>query len=1225
MATSVNKNTFSSTYKDDYLDSDGYYRILFNSGKKLQARELTQMQTILQKQIERMGNNLFKDGTPILFGGHSVDNRYEFIQLDDALSNIPADTNTIVGETYVGTTSQVQFEILEVVAATGSDPTTLYVRYTSTKNSAEAIAGNDTTVRALSGEPLTSAGNPGLRVKAATGVVGSGSRFTLGQSIYYTKGFFVFVEPTALIISKYSNEPTVDVVLKINETTVSASDDDGLFDNQGSVPNVTAPGADRYKIILTLADKATLAASDNYFEIANVKDGTIITRTEVTDSYKIPNDLINLRIHENSGNYVVSPFTSTWEEDSDQNFLRLTLSDGIAVVAGARISAGLNSSYRISKSNSTVSENDELVPTRFGNYVDVPEAEIFGMPNLSQFDSQTIMDDSDFVGNAIGSCKVRYITQDGADRRYYLFDINMNTGKDFRDTKSIGTSTTNYFNPTTVGGKVERLDATLNNLLFKLPFTRPKQLSNADITVQRYFNQSTLNGQIVINTSGSEVFVDDDEWLVTDSSGVLSPTITPGAGNSQATITGLPDGNGTVSQTINIAAYVRKPNVNKLTKTLTTKFVDGLVESNGEGVKFVDLHRADVYDLDRILETGDSTNDFTASFTLDNGQRDNYYAKGRVILKPGLTVPTPGDAGGAGLRVFYRYFAHTGNGSYFDVGSYGDLDYKDIPDYTLNSGEKINLRNYLDFRPVQDSDGLYVGAPSKVFELPTPTSVLDIDAEYYQPRTDRIVANADGTLEYIVGSPGSKSYPPQTPPGSISLFVYNMGANTLDNKDIVQTKQTHRRYTMQDIGILDRKISNLQDVVSLSLLEDHTKNLKVLDDQFLDRTKSGFQVDNFGTQVLKDVDLSTSATDFKAGKVFPQQTVRNIRLIYDSDNTNNQNAIRKGDMVFPTYTEEVYVDQSTISKSFSLNEFNVQSYTGVIELSPSSDDWFDVFKEPRNVTDLGTVLNTDAVSWYNKYNWNWKGKNLDTLNVGDVTNTNKSGNTNYWLSVSAANEEVEYTGVDTYKFSSHIDTMRSNKVYFRGTGLQPNARHFVFFNGINVSDYVNTDSGYLFYSDYDSDFGDEFGKYSQHPNGTSSPLETDEFGTITGSLFIPNNDSVSFPTGEAKFEILNVSQYTPNSSFSYGAHIYSANGTLRHVTPEFTTTRVLEVTPNTKTTRPPNRNDDNNNNNSNNNNITAANLANLNSGYENYGNNSSDYGNFGHSGPNNSNDPNNHY
>ena len=44
MATNLSNVTFQNVYKDDFRDSDNYHRILFNSGKALQARELTQRQ-----------------------------------------------------------------------------------------------------------------------------------------------------------------------------------------------------------------------------------------------------------------------------------------------------------------------------------------------------------------------------------------------------------------------------------------------------------------------------------------------------------------------------------------------------------------------------------------------------------------------------------------------------------------------------------------------------------------------------------------------------------------------------------------------------------------------------------------------------------------------------------------------------------------------------------------------------------------------------------------------------------------------------------------------------------------------------------------------------------------------------------------------------------------------------------------------------------------------------
>ena len=61
MAKDFTEQVFRTTYKDDFKDSDNYHRILFNSGRALQARELTQLQTIIQKEISRLGSNLFVD------------------------------------------------------------------------------------------------------------------------------------------------------------------------------------------------------------------------------------------------------------------------------------------------------------------------------------------------------------------------------------------------------------------------------------------------------------------------------------------------------------------------------------------------------------------------------------------------------------------------------------------------------------------------------------------------------------------------------------------------------------------------------------------------------------------------------------------------------------------------------------------------------------------------------------------------------------------------------------------------------------------------------------------------------------------------------------------------------------------------------------------------------------------------------------------------------------
>ena len=47
-------------YYDDFDDTKNFHRILFKPGKAVQARELTQAQTILQDQITKFANNIFK-------------------------------------------------------------------------------------------------------------------------------------------------------------------------------------------------------------------------------------------------------------------------------------------------------------------------------------------------------------------------------------------------------------------------------------------------------------------------------------------------------------------------------------------------------------------------------------------------------------------------------------------------------------------------------------------------------------------------------------------------------------------------------------------------------------------------------------------------------------------------------------------------------------------------------------------------------------------------------------------------------------------------------------------------------------------------------------------------------------------------------------------------------------------------------------------------------------
>ena len=78
-------NTLNTEYYDDFYEvantSTGettgtqkdFHRVLFRPKYGVQSRELTQLQTLLQKQLERLGSAQFRDGDRVVGGQLSLD------------------------------------------------------------------------------------------------------------------------------------------------------------------------------------------------------------------------------------------------------------------------------------------------------------------------------------------------------------------------------------------------------------------------------------------------------------------------------------------------------------------------------------------------------------------------------------------------------------------------------------------------------------------------------------------------------------------------------------------------------------------------------------------------------------------------------------------------------------------------------------------------------------------------------------------------------------------------------------------------------------------------------------------------------------------------------------------------------------------------------------------------------------------------------------------------
>ena len=390
MATTLSKSVFTDTFKDDFADSAGFHKILFNSGKAVQARELTQLQTILQEQIARFGDNIFKEGAVVKPGGATINQKYEFIKLNTTTNTLPTDTSVLVGTSFTGQTSGVIVKVLQVVEATGSDPATLYVQYTNTS----AGSSGTSTIRMTAGEDINN-GSITLTVQttntSANPATGVGVLITLLSGIYYARGHFVFTEDQSKIISKYTDDVDTNVGFKAVESIVTSIDDNSLFDNQGASPNLTAPGADRYKIQLTIIEENEVDSDENFIHIATIKDGVIYSAVDDRNSYDVPNEVIARRIHENSGDYFVKPFTAKFDLDSEATHLNLEVSSGTAVVEGFRASRDFPTTIRLPKATDTTIINNDVTGVDFGNYVFVDngtfgDSASFGIPNINVFE-----------------------------------------------------------------------------------------------------------------------------------------------------------------------------------------------------------------------------------------------------------------------------------------------------------------------------------------------------------------------------------------------------------------------------------------------------------------------------------------------------------------------------------------------------------------------------------------------------------------------------------------------------------------------------------------------------------------------------------------------------------------------------------------------------------------------------------------------------------------------
>lgn len=121
----------NSPYFDDYDEDKKFARVLYVPGRAVQARELTQAQTIQQKQIQRFANYFFKAGSILDGCENNLDYSVSFVKLQPTYNSEDVNVSSFLYSEVIGANTGIKAYVGIVSDIENDDPKTLFVNYTA--------------------------------------------------------------------------------------------------------------------------------------------------------------------------------------------------------------------------------------------------------------------------------------------------------------------------------------------------------------------------------------------------------------------------------------------------------------------------------------------------------------------------------------------------------------------------------------------------------------------------------------------------------------------------------------------------------------------------------------------------------------------------------------------------------------------------------------------------------------------------------------------------------------------------------------------------------------------------------------------------------------------------------------------------------------------------------------------------------------------------------------
>lgn len=521
--TNISTDLNVPPYWDDFDPKKNFYRILFRPSFAVQARELTQMQSMLQNQIDSFAEHIFVEGSLVTGGSINYDRYVEYVKIhDNDFLNVPVNVDNLKGLTFRGISSNVSAVVVDVSDGNEieANTKTLHVKYISSGG-----ANNDQKTFTM-GERLETVGsNTVYSVNViSSNSLGRSSLFTIDEGIVFGKDHFVYFEKQQVILDRYSPNPSVKVGFLLNESIITPEEDISLNDPAQGSFNYAAPGAHRLKITANLtAFELSANTGNNFVSIYEIKDGEIQQKADKPQYSEIRDEWAR-RTFDESGHYIVRGLgvrlrehlddgqNQGWKplaDGGDANKLAVGVEPGKAYVLGYDYENLVTRYVEVDKGIDYENVEQLSVGANYGSYVEVDD--VCGAWNVNEGAIISLRDafqnkvtsgqfsTTSVAGNQIGTARfkaIEYVSgvQGSATAKYriYLYDIKMNT-EEFTKVKSlhiVGVSpeADAFADIVTINDEAIIRDTNFNRSIFTIPASNIRSIrdesNNVDTTLQ---------------------------------------------------------------------------------------------------------------------------------------------------------------------------------------------------------------------------------------------------------------------------------------------------------------------------------------------------------------------------------------------------------------------------------------------------------------------------------------------------------------------------------------------------------------------------------------------------------------------------------------------------------------------------------------------------------------------------------------------------------------------